>query len=293
MTLRRQDAWPVGAVGFVLAVSAAWWSFALWQVPGAPEWVERARSVCFNLTESGLPDTKGWMLLFGQPPAMIALFAVVWPGELKNSFRHLRSYAGGRLLLGGTTLLVATGLTLAMARVSSARLTAVTLDDGVTPETYPRLDRPWPSSDGLVDQHGDDFGLESLTGRRALVAFAFGHCETVCPLVVHAARGARLESGDDLSIVVLTLDPWRDTPSRLTSLVDQFELDTGRDFVLSGAVESVELALDAWNIPRTRDIKTGDVSHPALVYLVEGDGTVAYASRGGVGQLTELVGRLR
>ena len=49
--LTRRDIWPLGAVGFVLAVSAAWWTLALWSVPGAPEWLERTRAVCFNLTE--------------------------------------------------------------------------------------------------------------------------------------------------------------------------------------------------------------------------------------------------
>ena len=67
--IRKQDRWPLGATGFILAVSAAWWGFALFGVAGAPEWVARARAVCFNITETGLPDAKGWLLLLGQPPA--------------------------------------------------------------------------------------------------------------------------------------------------------------------------------------------------------------------------------
>jgi hypothetical protein len=42
-----------------------------------------------------------------------------------------------------------------------------------------------------------------------------------------------------------------------------------------------------------RDEQTGDVVHPALVYLMEPDGTLAYASTGAMGQLKELAARLR
>lgn len=53
----------------------------------------------------------------------------------------------------------------------------------------------------------------------------------------------------------------------------------------------VEAALEAWDVGRTRDERTGDIVHPGLVYLVERDGTVAYLATGGVEQLVSL-GRL-
>jgi cytochrome oxidase Cu insertion factor (SCO1/SenC/PrrC family) len=125
------------------------------------------------------------------------------------------------------------------------------------------------------------------------VTFAFGHCTTICPAVVHQARQTRLEAGEDLAIVVLTLDPWRDTPSRLPALLVQFGLDPERDFVVGGGVEAVNEALDSWGIPRERDEVTGDVIHPGIVYMVEPDGTVAFGSTGGIAQMVSLVGRLR
>lgn len=290
----RRDAWPLGAAGFILAVSVAWWTLALWSVPGAPEWLERTRSVCFNITETGLPDAKGWLLLIGQPPAMLAVLMVGWGKEVRASFRRLLSSAGGRLALLGVATMIFTGLTLAGTKVLNARIPEVAWGtDEPAPETYPRLDRPWPPADGLVDQNGEPFGVASLEGRPALVTFAFGHCKTLCPAVVHQARATRLELEGEWPIVVLSLDPWRDTPSRLPALVEQFELDPGTDFVVSGSVDDVNAALDAWGIPRERDETTGDVTHPGIVYIVDSEGALAFGSSGGVEQMVSLARRLK
>jgi len=290
--LSRRDAWPLGAVGFILTVSVAWWALALWSVPGAPQWLARARTVCFNITETGLPDAKGWLLLLGQPPAMLTMLMVGWGGDVRASMRRVLALPAGR----ATTLLVAAGLLVGLGSaavvVGEARLPPMEWSaDEPAPETYPRLDRPWPVATGLVDASGAPFSLASLEGRPAMVTFAFGHCETICPIVVHRARSARIELERGWAIVVLTLDPWRDTPSRLSALVDQFALDPERDFVVSGSVESVNAALDAWLVPRERDERSGDVTHPAIVYFVQADGTISYASSGGVAQMVSLARR--
>lgn len=291
--LGRRDVWPLGAVGFILAVSAAWWALALWSVPGAPEWLERTRAVCFNITETGLPDGKGWLLLLGQPPTMLALLMVGWGPRVRESLRRLLGSSVGRLAVLGVGTAMITGLTMAGTKVLNARVPEVTWGvDEPAPETYPRLDRPWPAAPGLVDQRGDPFGVASLDGRRALVTFAFGHCETLCPAVVHQARATRLELQGEWPIVVLSLDPWRDTPGRLPALVEQFELDPTTDFVVSGSVEDVNRALDAWEIPRQRDERTGDVTHPGIVYIVDSEGTLTFASTGGVAQMVSLARRV-
>ena len=294
--ISSRDAWPLGAIGFILAVTVAWWTLALWSVPGAPEWLERTRSVCFNLTETGLPDAKGWLLLFGQPPAMLAMLFVGWGDEVSRSLGRLLAGRSGRVVFVTTVIFLMTGATAAVAKVRDAQLPVLALGVGVdepAPETYPRLDRPWPSMEGLVDPSGRPFTLASLAGRPALVTFAFGHCATICPLVVHQSRAVRLEAGRDVAIVVITLDPWRDTPSRLEHLVAQFDLDPEQDFVLSGSVDDVNAALDGWKIPRERDQVTGDITHPAIVYMVEPDGTIAYGSTGGIEQMVSLARRLR
>ena len=57
-------------------------------------------------------------------------------------------------------------------------------------------------------------------------------------------------------------------------------------------MHDVEAALDAWEVPRRRNERTGEVTHPSLVYVIDEEGRIAYASTGGVAALVSLVQRL-
>ncbi len=270
----------MGALFAFVAVTAAWWLLALWPAPtDAPEWLERTREICFGSTETGLPDAGGWLLLIGQPLGMLVAMGVIWGRALRGGLWALSRTAGGRLTLAATGLLLAFGVAGAGVRVASARAPSWNLDSGLPPSTYPRLDRPAPPL-GLLDQHGDTVDWRRLAGRKVLLTFAYAHCGTICPTLVHnTLEAARAVAELDPVVVVVTLDPWRDTPSRLPYIARQWGLRDG-DLVLSGEVHRVESVLHGWNLPRTRDTRTGEVSHPPVVYVVDQGGTIAFASTG-------------
>lgn len=293
--MKRDHRIALGTLAAIGVVTAAWWALALWPAPGAtPEWLARARAVCFNATESGLPGTSGWMLLIGQPLGMLGLFVVGWGRTLRGALAELGRSWSGRVVMVGAVLLAVAGFSAAGVQVARATEAASFTPpaDELPPPTYPRLDRPVPA-DELVDQHGESVSVRDFRGETVLVTFAFGHCATICPVVVQRALSARdeLPAGLKPRVVVVTLDPWRDTPERLPHLAEKWELGP-HDRVLSGEVDAVEAALDAWDVPRARDLTTGDITHPALVYVVDAEGTVAYASTGGTRALVELVKRL-
>ena len=126
-------------------------------------------------------------------------------------------------------------------------------------------------------RYGDSVSVRGFEGRPVIVTFAFGHCTTVCPLTVQAARtAARRLAHRGVVLLVVTLDPWRDTESRLPYLAEQWELEEGMH-VLSGEVAAVERALTAWRVPRTRNPASGDLTHPSMVYVVSPAGRLAYA----------------
>lgn len=297
--MSRKERVGVGALGFIALVTVAWWALALWPVAGAgPQWLARTRAVCFNAGGDGLPDASGWLLLIGQPIGMTAVLMVGWGRAVVGGVRGLAASVGGRVMMTGTALLLVVGAGLAGARVAHAREQAVVRLPGgeLPPSTYPRLDRPAPPTP-LVDQDGRAFGLAELRGHPALVTFAYGHCETVCPMVVAGALEARRRVREEapevgkLPIVVVTLDPWRDTPARLEHLAEKWGLGPD-DRVLSGEVEAVNSVLDAWQVTRRRDPATGDIAHPALVYVLDSRGTIAFASPGLPDVLAELARRL-
>lgn len=286
----RAERWAVAGLAATLAVTAVWWALALWPVaPGAAPWLERTRQVCFGSTETGLPDAGGWLLLIGQPLSMVVTLVVVWGRALRGGLWALSRTGSGRVALALTLAAGSFGALGAGLRVSDALDVSVNLTGApLQPDSYPVLDRPAPPLD-LVDQHGQRFALERFRGRPVVVTFAFGHCTTLCPMTVYNAReAARAFRERNPALVVVTLDPWRDTPSRLPHLASRWELDRDQ-FVLSGPVDDVERVLESWDVARERDLRTGDVAHPPLVYLVDGRGRIAYATPGDP-QLTAALG---
>jgi protein SCO1/2 len=137
--------------------------------------------------------------------------------------------------------------------------------------------------------------LADFRGTPVLVTFAYAHCRTVCPLTVKHALRAREEllgSRAEPVVLIVTLDPWRDPPSRLPAMASNWGLPDRGAWVLSGSVQAVEAVLDSWNVPRSRNTTTGEVTHPFLLYIVDREGRLAYASTGGVDALVSLIRRL-
>ncbi len=289
------------ALAFLLLATTAWWVLALWPAPDEPPaWLARARWVCFNAGASGMPSASGWLLLIGEPLGLgVALWAA-FGRSLRGGVRTLLSTRGGRAALYGAAALLAFGGAAAGARVANlvrADAPALALEEpAADAAAIPRLDRVAPAL-GLIDQRGRRIELDHLRGRPALVTFAFAHCEAVCPALVSQALAAQRtahERGDPARtprLAIITLDPWRDTPSRLRALAVRWHL--GDDaHVLSGSPADVNAALDAWNVPRERDSQTGQLAHPSLIYVLDARGRIAFATNGDAKTLSALLARL-
>jgi cytochrome oxidase Cu insertion factor (SCO1/SenC/PrrC family) len=78
-------------------------------------------------------------------------------------------------------------------------------------------------------------------------------------------------------LYVLTLDPWRDTPGALPGMLSGWKLDRDPAVrALSGSVDDVTAALAALQVPGERDPSSGEITHPALVYIIDAQGRIAY-----------------
>jgi protein SCO1 len=292
----REEAQALAGLVMLFVTTAAWWALALWPVDGAPAWLERTRYVCFGVADNGLPDAGGWIGLTAGPLGMLTILLFGWSRGVLGLLRRART---SRVVFATLVVLSLGSMVMvlgAAVRVQQALAVPVWLedDDGIPPSTYPRLDRDAPTM-VLTDQHGDEFDLASLQGRPVLVTFAYAHCATICPVIVQhslKAQEALHATSHEPAVVVLTLDPWRDPPSRLPGMARSWGLPESNAWILSGAVADVEAALDAWDVPRTRDERTGEVTHPSLIYVLDRDGRIAYASTGGIAALVSLVERL-
>jgi protein SCO1/2 len=215
---------------------------------------------------------------------MLGFLLAVWGRELVEQLIGLARRRTGwvlLLILASTPLLGASWVVHRLARASEQAAALQFSTPGELPDNYPRLSKPAPALD-LVNQAGETVSIDDFRGRPVLLTFAFAHCQTICPVLVQTLKGAARDLGEiDPAVVVVTLDPWRDTPSSLPTLYESWGLDSvDGSHVLSGEVDQVLGVLDAWDMPYARDPKTGDVGHPAMVHVLTPDGDIGYSFNG-------------
>lgn len=279
----------LAALTLVLATTAAWWALALWPVGAdAPQWLLRTRDVCFGVKADALPTAGGWILLVGQPLGALVVLAGIWGRELRNGMRLATARVGGQMATGAVLALLAVGVTAAAGRVRNSGQEPFVTGAADLATQLTRVNDASPELE-LTDQTGTIVSLASFRGRRVILAFAYAHCQTVCPLVVSDVLTARDRFERDPPVVLfVTLDPWRDTPSRLGSIASLWML-TGEVHVLSGQPEKVERTLSAWRVPRARNERTGDITHPSMVYVIGADGRIAFVVSGNADAIAAAV----
>jgi len=99
---------------------------------------------------------------------------------------------------------------------------------GRTPPEYATVwPTPLPIPDfELTDQSGQPFSRDSLRDRWSLLFFGFTHCPDICPATLQqlAIARSRIEDAghDTPDIVLVSVDPERDTPDVLAPYVRHF-----------------------------------------------------------------------
>jgi len=270
---------PALLVVLWVASVAVWWALAFMPLPSEPpDWITAARYACFGTMDNGWPEPWGWMLLVLAPASFLAAIVVLWGSEVGPSLRHFARSRLGRTVLAAVALTIVVEATWVARKVFTSRAiaeaTAIVNDDGALPAHYPRETTGAPDF-ALVDHHGASVSLAQLRGRPVMITFIFGHCQTLCPLVVETLK--RVPRGDDgAEVLLVSLDPWRDTPASLAGIARQWQLPSHVRVLTARRPADVLAVADAFGVAHDRDEKTGDISHPGLVFVVDADGRLAY-----------------
>jgi len=77
----------------------------------------------------------------------------------------------------------------------------------------------------LTDQHGKPRTLADFRGKVVAIFFGFAHCPEVCPTVLSDLASVANELGKDadrLQVLLITVDPERDTPAVLSQYMSAF-----------------------------------------------------------------------
>lgn len=132
------------------------------------------------------------------------------------------------------------------------------------------LPRSFESLD-LVDHRGQPFTKDQLTGGWSLVFFGFTHCPDVCPTTLAQLsawyKGLAPDVQADTRVILVTVDPARDTPEVLGQYVPYFH----PDFIgLTGEFLPIKRFANQLNVAFNKVLQGDDytMDHSALVALI-------------------------
>ncbi|MGE3961961.1 MAG: SCO family protein [Dehalococcoidia bacterium] len=141
------------------------------------------------------------------------------------------------------------------------------------------LFQPPPSAAGftLTGEDGQPVSLSDFRGEVVALYFGYTHCPDVCPLTLGTYKAAldRLpaEIAEQVNVVMISVDPERDTPEVLGRYMNLFN---ERFMGVTGAVEEIDAVLASWDIQITRgtpdDIGAYEVDHPAASWIIDQEG---------------------
>ncbi len=132
--------------------------------------------------------------------------------------------------------------------------------------------RPLPAFD-LVDDEGKPFSRADLRGHWSLVFFGFTHCPAICPNTLTLLQQTKTALADlpakqQPQVVLISVDPERDTPAKMREYV-RFFGPTLRG--VTGDAERIAALTQALGVPVSRvELPNGDytVDHSAAIFLV-------------------------
>jgi protein SCO1/2 len=127
----------------------------------------------------------------------------------------------------------------------------------------------------LVDQNGKPFGDGDLKGKWHLVFFGYTNCPDTCPTTLNELSLALDRLGnarDAVGIVLISVDPERDTPEVLKSYVESFDAPIT---ALTGTADEVAQAAKAYRVYYAKHPRADggyDMDHSAVIYVMDPEG---------------------
>jgi protein SCO1/2 len=119
----------------------------------------------------------------------------------------------------------------------------------------------------LHDQDGKAATSAQYEGRPFVATFVYSTCEDTCPALVDQVRGALDDSGLDVPLLAVSVDPANDTRARARRFLNERRM-TGRARFLLGT--RAELA-PVWKGYAVQP-QAGKLDHSATVVLVDAEG---------------------
>jgi len=122
----------------------------------------------------------------------------------------------------------------------------------------------------MTDEKGQTVAVDELKGKWSLLFFGYTFCPDICPTTLAQLRQVKSElpkeAVDRLQVVLVSVDPNRDTPAQLQQYLGYFDKDFRG---LTGSLENIQKLANAVSIP----FIPADTSKPN--YTVDHSGNLA------------------
>lgn len=129
----------------------------------------------------------------------------------------------------------------------------------------------------LTDQHGKHWDWGSKRGQPQVVAMFYTSCQFTCPLIVDSGKAIEHALGPSerqrLGLLLISIDPKRDTPAALMHVAKERGLDGTRWSLASPDAKAVRAAAGVLGV-RYRQLANGDFNHTSGLLLLDRDGRI-------------------
>lgn len=149
---------------------------------------------------------------------------------------------------------------------------------------FPNIDAA-PEIVGIAK--GQDFQLSSLDDKVVIVFFGYTYCPDICPITMSEIQRAYEQTGataEDAAVLLVTVDPERDTPEVLDAYASAFDPDF---FGVHVEVAEQDQLKKNYFVFAEKEAVDDDaenanylVTHSDQVYLIDRDGNLRVVYRG-------------
>ncbi len=133
----------------------------------------------------------------------------------------------------------------------------------------------------LTNQAGRPIGLDVYRGHPVVVTMFYASCPAACPLLIDTIRAVERsldpKTASGLRVLMVSVDPERDTPTALIELAKARRIDLSR-WTLATADEATVRKVAALLSIQYRRLPSGEFNHSSVVTVLSRDGEIVRQS---------------
>jgi protein SCO1/2 len=144
-------------------------------------------------------------------------------------------------------------------------------------------------------QKKQTFAFNGLKGKTTITAMIFTSCQSACPRIMadlkNIESGLNAEEMKQVQFLLVTMDPERDTPGRLSTFKREHQLNDNWTLVCSDEDATTEIA----NVlgVRIKKLSGGGFDHSNTIFVLNTNGVITYKKDGLGGAQTETIAAIK